>query len=118
MDYLVLTKNDRLPTLYGQAEDFEREIPWNLSGATVTLKVREVGGTTVLVTASGTIIADQTGFFHIEWAADDLDLDVGTYEGELSITITGKTETAKIHYWDGFRYDTARKLPIRVIGEY
>ena len=67
----------------------------DLSSATVQLKFRKQGSTTVLLTKSS--VANSTeaeaGKAIFQWASGDLDIASGSYEGEVSFTIGSNTET-------------------------
>lgn len=67
----------------------------DLSSATVQLKFRKKGSTTVLLTKSS--VANSTeaeaGKAIFQWASGDLDIASGSYEGEVSFTIGSNTET-------------------------
>lgn len=67
----------------------------DLSSATVQLKFRKKGGTTVLVTKSSVANSTQAeaGKAIFQWAAGDLNVSPGSYEGEVSFTSGGNTET-------------------------
>lgn len=59
----------------------------DLSGATATLHFRAAGETTVLFSRQLIITEDDisAGTAIVQWAADDLNQDPGSYEGELEI---------------------------------
>jgi hypothetical protein len=65
-----------------------------LTSATVTLHLRAVDTTTVLVSRNATITSPLTGVAIIAWQATDLDLDAGEYEGEVeTVLASGLRET-------------------------
>lgn len=70
--------------------------PIDLTNATVTLHFRAVDSDTVLFSRSAFINpdTDTQGIAVIEWAAGDLNIEEGNYEGELEvINSTGVRET-------------------------
>lgn len=67
----------------------------DLSGGTVTLYMRAVNTTTVLVTRQAVVQAPATaGIAVIAWQVGDLNLPAGDYEGEVEVLLSsGLRET-------------------------
>lgn len=61
--------------------------PVDLTSATVTLHFREAGAESVLFSRAFFINPDtaSNGVAVLQWATDDLEVDAGTYEGELKL---------------------------------
>lgn len=120
MEALTLVQNDRNPTLYAQAVDWERFInelegqEWNIEGATILLSIRPRGGGDVVLEVDGEVVDAQSGWMSFEWPADALDLDVARYEGQVTLTIGGLEHTALINFWDTHEYDPSLLLPVSV----
>jgi len=69
----------------------------DLTGATVTLHFRAVGGTTPLFSRQGIVNPEEAtlGKAVIVWQSGDLNVDAGDYEGELEVywSSTGARQT-------------------------
>lgn len=66
----------------------------NLTGATVRLRFRQTGSTTVLDTLTGVITGATTGEVVFAWNPTTLNVDPGDYEGEIEITFSsGEIQT-------------------------
>ena len=63
--------------------------PINLTNATVSVKFRLLGGTSILDTLTCVITSATDGECYAVWNATTLDVAAGTYEGEIEITYTG-----------------------------
>jgi|TARA_B110000908_G_scaffold143342_1_gene172227 hypothetical protein len=61
--------------------------PVDLTSATVTLHFREAGAESVLFSRAFFINPDtaSNGVAVLQWATDDLEVDAGTYEGEIEV---------------------------------
>ena len=94
MSTIKLVRNDTGPQLRLTLTDSLTGSAVDLTGATVTLHIRAIDTTTVLVSRNATIAAPLTGVAVIAWQATDLDLDAGEYEGEVeTVLASGLRET-------------------------
>ena len=94
MSTIKLVRNDTGPQLRLTLTDSLTGSAVDLTGATVTLHLRAVDTTTVLVSRNATITSPLTGVAIIAWQATDLDLDAGEYEGEVeTVLASGLRET-------------------------
>jgi hypothetical protein len=94
MSTIKLVRNDTGPQLRLTLTDSLTGSAVDLTGATVTLHLRAVDTTTVLVSRNATITAPATGVAVIAWQATDLDLAAGEYEGEVeTLLASGLRET-------------------------
>jgi len=88
---LVFTLKDSNTAAAGKTLDEEDSTTWapiDLSGATVKLRIREVGNTTVLSTITATITDASNGVCALTFPAGTW-TTAGTFEGEIEQTITG-----------------------------
>lgn len=88
---LKITVRDRNQAAAGKELDLEDQSTWalvNLTGATVRLRVREIGGSTVKSTLIGTNINPAGGEVVFLFDAATLDT-AGTFEGEIEYTESG-----------------------------
>ena len=94
MSTIKLVRNDTGPQLRLTLTDSLTGSVVDLTGATVTLHLRAVDTTTVLLSRNATIAAPLTGVAVIAWQATDLDLAAGEYEGEVeTLLASGLRET-------------------------
>jgi hypothetical protein len=94
MPTIKLVRDDTGPQLRLTLTDSLTGSAVDLTGATVTLHLRAVDTTTVLVSRNATITSPLTGVAIIAWQATDLDLDAGEYEGEVeTVLASGLRET-------------------------
>jgi hypothetical protein len=95
MSTIKLVRNDTGPQLRLTLTDSLTGSAVDLTSATVTLHLRAVDTTTVLVSRNATILAPATnGIAVIIWQATDLDLVAGEYEGEVeTVLASGLRET-------------------------
>ena len=94
MSTIKLVRNDTGPQLRLTLTDSLTGSAVDLTGATVTLHLRAVDTTTVLVSRNATITAPLTGVAVIVWQATDLNLAAGEYEGEVeTLLASGLRET-------------------------
>jgi hypothetical protein len=95
MSTIKLVRNDTGPQLRLTLTDSLTGSAVDLTGATVTLHLRAIDTTTVLVSRNATILAPATnGVAVIAWQATDLDLAAGEYEGEVeTVLASGLRET-------------------------
>jgi hypothetical protein len=94
---IKFVQGDTLPHLQLTLTQENTGAPIDLTGATVTLHFRAVGGTSVLFSRAATV-ASQTaasGQAVIVWQVGDLDKPAGDYEGEVEIywAATGARQT-------------------------
>ena len=93
---LVLTLKDNNTAAAGQVLDPDNDATWapiNLSGATVRLRIRELGSTSVKATLLCTITDAVGGVAATDFPTGTLD-KAGTFEGEIEITFsTGGIQT-------------------------
>lgn len=94
MSTIKLVRDDTGPQLRLTLTDSLTGSVVDLTGATVTLHLRAVDTTTVLVSRNATITAPLTGVAVIVWQATDLNLAAGEYEGEVeTLLASGLRET-------------------------
>ena len=87
---LKITIRDQNMAAPGQTLDQEDQTTWakvDLTGATVRMKVREVGGTTIKDTLIGTLTDAVNGEVVFLFDSDTLDTS-GTFEAEIEYTAT------------------------------
>jgi len=97
-----LTKNDSLPSLqFTIGRTGSGTTAPDLASATVTLKIRNTSGTTNFFTKAvtssggtpGAITNTSAAIVRFDWSTDNWS-STGTFIGEISITSSGKVETA------------------------
>lgn len=95
MATIKLVRNDTAPQLRLTLTDSLTGAAIDLTSATVTLYLRAVNTTTLLLTRNATIQSPATaGIAVVVWQPGDLDLEPGDYEGEVEITLgDGTVET-------------------------
>jgi hypothetical protein len=96
MSTIKLVRNDTGPQLRLTLTDsLQLVAAVDLTGATVTLHLRAIDTTTVLLSRNATILAPATnGIAVVVWQTADLDLDAGEYEGEVeTVLASGLRET-------------------------
>jgi len=95
MSTIKLVRNDTAPQLRLNLTDSISGAAIDLTGATVTLYLRAVNTTTLLLTRNAIIQNPSTaGIAVIAWLAGDLNLAAGEYEGEIEVTLAdGSVET-------------------------
>lgn len=86
-DKIKLVQGDTRPALICTLTDENTGDPIPLSGATVYLKFRQVGSTTLRATLTGTVTNAAGGVVAFYWAQVPTVLDgpAGDYEGEIEI---------------------------------
>lgn len=95
-DKIKLVQGDTRPTLVCTITDENNGTPIGLTGATVRMKFRAAGDTTVRSVLTGTIANAAAGEVAFFWAQDPTALsgDPGDYEGEIEITFSdGQIQT-------------------------
>ena len=87
-DKIKLVRNDTRPSLVCTLTDETTGIAIGLTGATVRMKFRAAGDTTVRSILTGTVTDPANGVVVFFWATDPTSLagDAGDYEGEIEIT--------------------------------
>jgi hypothetical protein len=93
---IKLVQGDTRPAIVCTITDETTGDPVNITGATVVLKFRPVGSTTLQATVTGTVTSGSTGqvAFYPASAPAMLTGDAGDYEGEIEITFTdGQIQT-------------------------
>jgi hypothetical protein len=94
MSTIKLVRNDTGPQLRLTLTDSLTGSAVDLTGATVTLHLRAIDTTTVLLSRNATITAPLTGVAVVVWQTADLDLAAGEYEGEIeTVLASGLRET-------------------------
>lgn len=95
MSTIKLVRNDTGPQLRFTITDSLTGDPVDLTGATVTLHFRAVDSETLLFSRAAVILSPAAaGIAALGWAPGDLDLDAGSYVGEVETVLsTGLRET-------------------------
>ena len=95
MSTIKLVRNDTGPQLRLTLTDSATGAAVDLTSATVTLHLRAIDTTTVLLSRNATILAPATnGIAVVVWQTADLDLAAGEYEGEVeTVLASGLRET-------------------------
>lgn len=88
-DIIKLVQGDTLPTVTVTITDEFTGVAVDLTGATVALKFRAQGSTTVLSTLSCILVGPAAGIISFTFPAPALDVAAGLYEGEIQITFAG-----------------------------
>jgi hypothetical protein len=103
---IPLVEGDTLPVLYlnlkdsnsaatGQILDESDPNTWqpiDLTGATVRLKIREVGSTTIKTTITGSVTDAVNGRVAFQWTSQALDA-AGVYEAEIEMENSSGIQT-------------------------
>jgi hypothetical protein len=74
------------PQIQATITDENTETAINITGATVVMKFRQVGATTLQATLPGVVTDGTNGVCVFEMSATALSGDPGTYEGEIQVT--------------------------------
>jgi hypothetical protein len=92
-DKIKLVKDDTRPALVCTITDDTSGAPIGLTGATVLLKFRALGATTLQATVTGVVTDGPNGqvVFYPASAPTMLQGDPGDYEGEIEITFPDST---------------------------
>lgn len=92
-DKILLVQGDTSPPLNVTLTDSNTSSAINIADATVRLKFRPVGATTVRSTLVGTVTNGAAGQVSFFWADDPdaLSGDAGDYEAEIEITFADDT---------------------------
>lgn len=90
-DKIKLVQGDTLPQVKITVTDETTGLAISLTGASLVMRFRAVGSTTVLDTLNGTVLDAANGVAVFPWNNTSLNVDAGDYEGEVEITFpTGK----------------------------
>ena len=83
-----LVRNDTRPALVCTITDDHTNQPINITGATILLKFRQAGATTLTATVTGAVTDGPAGevVFYPASAPEMLQGEPGDYEGEIEIT--------------------------------
>lgn len=95
-DKIKLVQGDTRPALVCTITDENTGNPVAITGATVVLKFRQAGATTLTATLPGTVTNGANGVVAFYWASVPTSLsgDAGDYEGEIEITFSdGQIQT-------------------------
>ena len=95
-DKIKLVQDDTRPALVCTITDDTSGAAINITGATVLLKFRAAGATTLQATVTGTVTDGANGVvaFYPASAPEMLTGDAGDYEGEIQITFSdGQIQT-------------------------
>lgn len=92
-DKIKLVQGDTKPALVCTLTDDNTGAPITLTGATVRLKFRATGSTTLVATVVGTVTDGANGVvaFYPASAPTMLQGDAGDYEGEIEVTFADST---------------------------
>jgi hypothetical protein len=82
---IKLVQGDTYPQVRVVLTDDNTGQPIDLTGGTVTLHFRQVGGSSALFSREGTVIDALAGVAVIAWQIGDLDVPPGEYEGEVEV---------------------------------
>jgi hypothetical protein len=87
---IKLVQNDTRPALVCNLTDNTTELPVNITGATVVMKFRAAGATTLQATVPGTVTDGVNGqvTFYPASAPEMLQGAAGDYEGEIEVTFS------------------------------
>jgi len=93
---IKLVRNDTGPQIKLTLTNELTNLPIDLTNASVTLHFRAVDTEVVLFSRQATILVGMAtqGICYIEWAAGNLDVEAGDYEGEIEVVLSsGLRET-------------------------
>lgn len=90
-DVIKLVHGDTRPQIQVTLTDNTTGAPITISGATPRLKFRAAGSTTLLTTLVGTVTDGANGVAVFAWTTGSLNVDAGSYEGEIEITFADGT---------------------------
>jgi hypothetical protein len=95
MSTIKLVRNDTAPQLRLTLTDSQTGAPINLTSATVTLHLRALNTTTLLLARNAVVqLPAAAGVAILIWNPGDLNLEPGDYEGEIQVTLgDGTIET-------------------------
>lgn len=87
-DKIRLVQGDTRPTLICTLTDETTGGAINITGATVRLKFRQVGSTTLTANIVGSVTDGPNGVVAFFWTPTALAGPIGDYEGEIEITFS------------------------------
>ena len=90
-DVIKLVHGDTRPQIKVALTDDTTGNPIDITAATVRLKFRAAGSTTLLTTLVGTVTDGVNGIAVFAWTTGSLNVDPGSYEGEIEITFSDGT---------------------------
>lgn len=95
MSTIKIVQNDNLPEVTLTLTDRNTGDPIDLSAATTTVvvKLRALGGTTVLSTLACSKVDPANGVVRFGFPGDTLDIPAGQYQGEIQISFNGQILT-------------------------
>ena len=85
-DKIKLVQGDTRPQIKVTLSDDNTGVPIDISGATVRLKFRALGSTTLIDTLIGIVLDGPNGVVVFAWNNNTLNVDPGDYEGEVEVT--------------------------------
>lgn len=88
---IKLVRGDTRPQLQVTLTDESDGSAINITGATVRLRFRAAGETTVLSNFTGVITDAASGKVVFLWPQGSLDVEPGDYEGEIEVTFPDTT---------------------------
>lgn len=93
VDKIRLVQGDTRPALAVTLTDTTTGLPIDITGATVRLKFKEAGASTLTATITGSITSGPDGTVVFHWSSEPTSLngDPGDYEGEVEITFSDST---------------------------
>ncbi len=120
MDPLIVHRGDNYPICYGRLWQYNvgASSAVDITGCTITLKLREKGTTTVLTTWTAAV--EDSTKFKVTFPATVFDtVDAVRHEVEVTITFPGGTiQTVNWHFWTGEEDDKSKEFPIRVMEDF
>ena len=87
----VMKEGDLAPSLTAALRDHDDQ-PVNLTGATVTFRMRRRNATANVVDAAATVVTAASGTVRYDWVAGDTDV-AGLYDGEFVAELPSGRET-------------------------
>lgn len=88
---IKLVRGDTRPQIKATLTDETTGLVIDLTGATVRLRFRATGETTVLSNITGTVIDAPNGICVFSWPVGSLNVEPGDYEGEIEVTFADTT---------------------------
>lgn len=90
-EQIKLVQGDTRPQVQVTLTDDTTGLPIQITGATVRMRFRAAGSSTVLSTLVGTVTDGVKGTAVFQWPVGSLSVDEGAYEGEIEITFADAT---------------------------
>lgn len=88
---IKLVRGDTRPQIKATLTDETTGAVINITAATVRLRFRAAGDTTVLSNITGTVVDGINGVCVFSWPAGSLNVEPGDYEGEIEVTFADGT---------------------------